>query len=29
VVVDGHGQLAGILTRHDLVRAIFGSAEVI
>jgi len=29
VVVDGDGRLAGILTRHDLVRAIFGTAEAI
>ncbi len=27
VVVDAAGRLAGILTRHDLVRALFGSAE--
>ncbi len=29
VVVGEGGELAGILTRHDLVRAIFGSAEAI
>jgi len=29
VVVDNDGLLAGILTRHDLVRAIFGTAEAI
>lgn len=29
VVVDDDGGLAGILTRHDVVRAIFGSAEAI
>ena len=29
VVVDDGGRLAGILTRHDLVRAIFGTVEAI